>query len=1027
METVREVEMLESRLSIEDFIKMQSLFQSSSGSGDSVSMQREEFIDQFYSTIGRGSREEYERLFDSVDVSREGWVDWHRLASYLLVGLSEKQEQATMSAKPRWCPPRILTAPHKGHIQSLVHLGTGCYLSVSKEGRIAVWDENLMLLRSHKLHNDSVKPKDLWVTDMVVLPNVNKLAVSFTSKEICFYDLLSKQEFSCQYKIHSLHHTPICLHYWYHPENPEHAVLSFGDVAGQVSAMCFRSAVLSLFDRPSAGVEQNAAINISWSELQQNRHHCCYTITHSAHATHWVRRVCFLGTLEAFASCSASAQRSMVLAWRETESCPLRITAFHTEKGIMDLDYHPQLNLIATAGLDNQVCLWNPYLVSKPVGILQGHVTSIVAVQFIQGKKQLISFSKDKVLRVWDVSTHLCVQHMAGLFPKAQECKILLFFHEEQSHLFLSFNSTLLFLEAKNEDRKRVMSHESAITCVLYNSLFKQVISSDANSSVKIWLMDTGRKVKHFPRCHGNAEITTMALDATQTRLFTAGMDGAVKVWDFNGHCHHRLNACRDLPVEIFEILVLKRTVLVLGWDRVITVFRMNSFSSFFVQPSEWKGGAQHRGHILCAAFHPPQTLVTGGSDGEIIVWNNSTEKAIRKLSKNVQHQDCKFSSDSTLSTIPTTEEPTANSSENDSKSYTVTTLAFLEGRKTAASTGGADLVSCGGSGIVFFWNTTNARLVGKFVAHEGSNSIIMTVGGSGCYLVTADMAGVVKVWDIQEYCLHPSESVINQAPKMLSSLHPHVDCITHLEMCIHSGRLFLISASVDCSLALSFLSGVTIGTFGQEMHWNMSGISDVIVKRGQEVSTEVITETGTDTDQQETQLEQSPQHAERSDSYTQIEEEKDCTLQLNNTFNDDSTGQTSRRIHKALRQQNESPQRQNVIGACNTSTGIFSKLRVEELASIKELSKPDFIINPHLYFGQMWDSISPTPPPLPVTGENLKAPFDEKSLFPKDMLEQMDKPQHYRPKVTVMRKYGTAIRSIGKAKASTSGIHKVK
>lgn len=58
--------------------------------------------------------------------------------------------------------------------------------------------------------------------------------------------------------------------------------------------------------------------------------------------------------------------------------------------------------------------------------------------------------------------------------------------------------------------------------------------------------------------------------------------------------------------------------------------------------------------------------------------------------------------------------------------------------------------MSCGGSGIVFFWNTTNARLVGKFVAHEGSNSIIMTVGGSGCYLVTADMAGVVKVWDIQ-------------------------------------------------------------------------------------------------------------------------------------------------------------------------------------------------------------------------------------------------------------------------------------
>ncbi|XP_053091153.1 WD repeat-containing protein 49 isoform X2 [Pangasianodon hypophthalmus] len=931
-----------------------------------------------------------------------------------------------MSAVPRWCPPRLLPSPHRGQIQSLLDLGNGRYLSVSKEGMMAVWAENLTLLKSHKLHNDSVKPKDLWVTGMVVLPNVHKLAVSFTSKEICFYDLLSKQEFSCQYKIHSLRHTPICLHYWHHPERPEHAVLSFGDVAGQVNAMCFRSAVISLFEKPSAGVEKNAAINIRWSELQQNRHRCCYTVTHSAHATHWVTSVRFLGTLEAFVSCSGSAQSSMVLAWRETEARPLRITAFHIEKGIMDLDYHPGLNLIATAGLNNQVCLWNPYLVSKPVGILQGHVTSVVAVQFMLAKKQLISFSKDKVLRVWDVSTQLCVQHVAGLFPKAQEYKMLLFFHEERSRLFLSFNSTLFFLEAQKEDRKRVMSHESTVTCVLYNSLFRQVISSDANSSVKIWLMDTGQKVKHFPCCHGDAEITTMALDATQTRLFTAGTDGAVKVWDFNGHCHHRLNACRDPTVEISQILVLKRTVLVLGWDRVITVFRMNSFSRFFVQPSEWKGGVQHREHIVCAAFQPPQTLVTGGRDGEIIVWNNSTENAICKLYKNTEHQDCKFSSHSALPSTPSTKQPKATSSEKDSESYIVTRLAFLEGRKRAAATGGADLVSCGGSGIVRFWNTANARLVGKFVAHEGSDSIIMTVDGSGCYLVTADMGGVLKVWDIQEYCLQPSESVINQAPEMLSSLHPHVDRITHLETCVHSGRLFLLSASADCSLALSFLPGGTIGTFGQEVHWNLAEISEAFVKREQEVSTEVTTESGTETDLQETQPVQSSQHAERSESNTETEEEKDYTLQLH-TLDNDTTVQRSRRIHRALRQQNESTQRQNVHGVCNTSTGMFSKLRVEELASLEELSKPDFIINPHLYFGKMWDSSSPTPPPLPVTGENLKAPFDEKSLFPKEVLEQVDKPRRYTQKFNMMRNYGRAIRSMGKAKASTSGIHNAK
>lgn len=57
----------------------------------------------------------------------------------------------------------------------------------------------------------------------------------------------------------------------------------------EVNAMCFRSAVSSLFDKPNASVEKNAAINIMWSELEQNRHHCCYTVTHSAHGAHWVR------------------------------------------------------------------------------------------------------------------------------------------------------------------------------------------------------------------------------------------------------------------------------------------------------------------------------------------------------------------------------------------------------------------------------------------------------------------------------------------------------------------------------------------------------------------------------------------------------------------------------------------------------------------------------------------------------------------------------------------------------------------
>lgn len=64
---------------------------------------------------------------------------------------------------------------------------------------------------------------------------------------------------------------------------------------------------------------------------------------------------------------------------------------------------------------------------------------------------------------------------------------------------------------------------------------------------------------------------------------------------------------------------------------------------------------------------------------------------------------------------------------------------------------GGADLVSCGGSGVVRLWSTARSRLVGQFTAHHRDlGSIVMTVSPCGKYLVTADREGTLKTWDIQ-------------------------------------------------------------------------------------------------------------------------------------------------------------------------------------------------------------------------------------------------------------------------------------
>ena len=45
-----------------------------------------------------------------------------------------------------------------------------------------------------------------------------------------------------------------------------------------------------------------------------------------------------------------------------------------------------------------------------------------------------------------------------------------------------------------------------------------------------MWMLDTGQKVKHFSHAHGQAEVTCLAQDPTETRLYTGSTDGTVKV-----------------------------------------------------------------------------------------------------------------------------------------------------------------------------------------------------------------------------------------------------------------------------------------------------------------------------------------------------------------------------------------------------------------------------------------------------------------------------------------------------------------
>lgn len=50
-------------------------------------------------------------------------------------------------------------------------------------------------------------------------------------------------------------------------------------------------------------------------------------------------------------------------------------------------------------------------------------MSSVLYVQFIPSRGQLLSFSKDKILRIWDVQLQICLQRLSNIFPRGPEGK----------------------------------------------------------------------------------------------------------------------------------------------------------------------------------------------------------------------------------------------------------------------------------------------------------------------------------------------------------------------------------------------------------------------------------------------------------------------------------------------------------------------------------------------------------------------------------------------------------------------------
>ncbi|XP_063983185.1 WD repeat-containing protein on Y chromosome [Diachasmimorpha longicaudata] len=816
------------------------------------------------------SKEDFAHLFKQMDSMRDERITWDEFISYLLLefrltGTAELKSQPM--ELPLKGPPELLATRHRSAICRIIfspylssenrksNFQSGRYLTVSKDGTINYWSLDLVHLKSVKSINPDFKVQSTIITDIIAMPDVQVVCTSSVERDLRFYDTAAGK-FDLRIRITSLRDAVVCMAYYFSEDIAENSYIILGDTGGSVRVITF-----SPFDRgPFKQTPQRETVEASYENLLQGHIGGLAVTEFNRVHSDWVSEVKYSGGLRGFLSCAKCSQCSLLLS--DASGTKMRYE-FSVHMGISCFTVFEEKQLLLTGGPDCLIRAWNPFVPHRPNATLRGHRSPISFIAIQPPGSLAYSLSKDRCIKVWDISSQSCVQTYNSLPSELSERTPVSVIYNSLTQKLIIASMMIALVSCQrviDEEISDGETHTKGITCLVYNPLFKMIVSTGTDSCIMYWDPWTGKRIHCIPNAHSKKnlgsweqiEITAATFDYSHQLLITGGRDGSLKIWSFNsGSCIK--NMLVEDQCAIAGIIWLKNRILCAGWNACIVEFADTESG---IYRKSWE--KRHTEEILCAAVRFPQALVTASYNGELILWRMETGQPYRRYQVenpteryNIVYKTRRWemSEDAEQSVnfdpMRTKIESKEKSALAVIRTVSVRCVMFLCSRDMAPNVG--SLMVSLDNGFIQIWSH---HAVGGFlnafnVKHVPRDCCIcMTTDPGNNYLITGHLFGYIKVWYIRNYAL-PDPPRVNMPslrvefpflwkdrvpgrakravkdqplPILLTSFKGHTKPVTAVQY-LPEAKI-IVSGSRDHTVKLWSISGRYISTFGAVKPW---------------------------------------------------------------------------------------------------------------------------------------------------------------------------------------------------------------
>ncbi|CAF1048971.1 unnamed protein product, partial [Brachionus calyciflorus] len=171
--------------------------------------------------------QELQKLFQRIDHANLGHINWSDVSNYFSIRLRESEFTELLKTKLFNIQPKIKLCEHNKReitVKVLKIENPFRFVNISRRGAVGIWTKNLNLIKSFQINPltnqlknslmDRKTKNTMWIKDVVLLPELNKICIATTKRDLRFF-LFSSENLNEEFKIYNLPTEPTCLEYFH--------------------------------------------------------------------------------------------------------------------------------------------------------------------------------------------------------------------------------------------------------------------------------------------------------------------------------------------------------------------------------------------------------------------------------------------------------------------------------------------------------------------------------------------------------------------------------------------------------------------------------------------------------------------------------------------------------------------------------------------------------------------------------------------------------------------------------------------